>query len=293
MAQQPERGLVTVATWNLWWHFGDWQNRFERIRAVLAEVRPDVVGLQEVWATADENAVEVLAEAMGLEWTWAASPCPDPWRLRLGADPDEPNIGNAILSRWPIAWSKAVDLPSGASGDRGRTALATMIDAPGGRLPFITTQLASPPAESATRVDQVVRLAHLVRDCALATHPPAAYPPVVTGDFNAVAQSDEMRLLEGHLTAPAVPGQVLVDVWRYAPAGDPGHTWDRENPNVEVTGEPSARIDYILVGLPTRQAGWRVVEVGRFGTAPAAGTWPSDHAGVYTRLAAHSQPFRA
>jgi endonuclease/exonuclease/phosphatase family metal-dependent hydrolase len=43
-----------------------------------------------------------------------------------------------------------------------------------------------------------------------------AHPPVLTGDFNAVPDSDEMRLLGGMRTAPAEPGQVLLDAWEYA-----------------------------------------------------------------------------
>jgi endonuclease/exonuclease/phosphatase family metal-dependent hydrolase len=61
-----------VATWNLWWRFGDWQARFEAIAAVLREAAPDVVGLQEV--------------------------------------------GNAVLSRWPVAGVAHADLPAPASG---------------------------------------------------------------------------------------------------------------------------------------------------------------------------------
>ena len=45
-----------VVTWNLWWRFGDWARRFEVIAAELAGLAPDVVGLQEVWATPTENA---------------------------------------------------------------------------------------------------------------------------------------------------------------------------------------------------------------------------------------------
>lgn len=40
-----------------------------------------------------------------------------------------------------------------------------------------------------------------------------------------------------------------------------------------------------LIGVPTGPAG-RILEVGRLGTNPVAGVWPSDHAGVYTRLTA-------
>ena len=61
-----------------------------------------------------------------------------------------------------------------------------------------------------------------------------------------------------HKTAPVVPGLVLVDAWRYADPMSPGWTWDRPNPYVAATGEPSARIDNVLVGCLGlwRRSGW-------------------------------------
>jgi endonuclease/exonuclease/phosphatase family metal-dependent hydrolase len=66
---------------------------------------------------------------------------------------------------------------------------------------------------------------------------------ILTGDLNAEPDSDEVRLLSGHKTAPAVPGQVFVDAWLYADPSARGCTWDRTNPAVDATGEPNARID--------------------------------------------------
>ena len=95
-------------------------------------------------------------------------------------------------------------------------------------------------------------------------------PPVVTGDLNAVPESDEVRLLEGFLTEPAVPDLLLVDAWRYAEPSDRGITWSRANPHAAKTGEPDARIDYVLVGTP-RGAGSALVTGGAGGGGSAAG----------------------
>ncbi len=46
---------MRIVSWNLWWRFGPWEQRREAIAATLAEVGPDVCGLQEVWATPGEN----------------------------------------------------------------------------------------------------------------------------------------------------------------------------------------------------------------------------------------------
>jgi endonuclease/exonuclease/phosphatase family metal-dependent hydrolase len=272
-------GHITVATWNLWWRFGDWAARLRAIGGVLGHLRADILGLQEVWAAGARNAAAILADEMGMHWAWVASPRPELWQRRHPEDVEQAQIGNAILSRWPILGSAVIDLPHGAAGDQGRMALSASIAAPGGTLPFFTTQLDSHPASSAVRVDQVTALARMVHSTSV-----ASFPPVVTGDFNAGPESDEMRLIEGHLTAPVVPGQVLVNAWRYAPSSDDGATWDPRNPYVAATGEPAARIDHILVGLPTPAGAGRVLEVKRFGAHPVRGVWPSDHAGVVVRL---------
>jgi hypothetical protein len=39
---------VRVATWNLWWRLGPWEQRRQTIAAVLAHARLDVCGLDEV-----------------------------------------------------------------------------------------------------------------------------------------------------------------------------------------------------------------------------------------------------
>ena len=105
------------------------------------------------------------------------------------------------------------------------------IAAPGGCIPFFTTQLTSAQQMSALRCAQVRALARFV------AARPARHPPVVTGDLNAEPNSDEMRLLGGHKTAPAIPDLVLIDAWRYADDGHPGWTWDRRSPHVHATGD--------------------------------------------------------
>jgi endonuclease/exonuclease/phosphatase family metal-dependent hydrolase len=80
-----------------------------------------------------------------------------------------------------------------------------------------------------------------------------------------------------------VPGQVLLDAWRYADPGDPGFTWDLRNGYQDDSLIPSSRIDYILVGLPWQGRG-RVEAVHLAGTAPVDGVWPSDHFAVLADL---------
>jgi endonuclease/exonuclease/phosphatase family metal-dependent hydrolase len=106
---------------------------------------------------------------------------------------------------------------------------------------------------------------------------------VVTGDLNAEPGSDELRLLGGLLTAPAAPGLVLIDAWRYADPGDPGFTWDHLNGYQTNTVLPDSRIDYILAGLP-RQGRGKIRSAALAGTTPADGVWPSGYFAVLADL---------
>jgi len=263
---------MRVLTWNLWWRYGPWQRRREAIAATLAEVDPDVCGLQEVWQDGEENLAGGFADELGLHWCWAEA------GRHRDSDGHEVLLGNAILSRWPITARAEMRLPTGDIAG-GRVALHASIAAPGGVLPMFTTHLSYQPGASQVRTEQVRRLAEF-----MAAHgTDGDYPPVVTGDLNAEPGSDELRLLGGLLTAPAVPGLVLVDAWRYADPADPGFTWDRHNGYQAHSLLPDSRIDYILVGLPRRGRG-RVGSTRLAGNAPVDGVWPSDHFAVLTDL---------
>lgn len=291
---EPPR--LRVLTWNLWWRFGPWRERREAIRTVLREERPDIVGLQEVWADGTDNLAAWLADDLGMHWTWAASDRPERWNARLlddhpgsgengqgdkaGRRRVSYDIGNAVLSRWPILDHAVLRLPTEGGQDDGRLALYALLDAPDGPLPFFTTHLNSPPHESAVRCTQVRAVAEFVA----AHRGGTPFPPVLTGDFNAFPDADEMRLLGGVRTSPAVPGQVLLDAWEYAAPSVPSATWDAANPYVAATGSPSVRIDYVLVGPPGPYGLGAVRAVRRAGDGPVGTVWPSDHAAVVATL---------
>ena len=265
--------MIRVLSWNLWWRHGPWERRQRAIEATLAEVGPDVCGLQEVWGGPRENLAADLAGRLGMHWCWADA---GKWRDNEG---DELSIGNAILSRWPITGEAQTALPAEGMAQERRVAVHALIDAPGGPLPMFTTHLTYGPGRSRVRTAQARTLAGFVAGRAGA----GAYPPVVTGDLNAEPASDELRLLGGVLTAPAVDGLVLVDAWRYADPGDPGFTWDHRNGYQAHSVIPDSRIDYILVGLP-RQGRGKVRSASLAGTVPVDSVWPSDHLAVVADL---------
>jgi endonuclease/exonuclease/phosphatase family metal-dependent hydrolase len=90
---------IRVVTWNLWWRFGRWRDRAAAIRSVLLEARPDLCGLQEVWADDGVNVAGEVAADLGMSWAWSPSPFPERWRQRAAEPAAE--IGNAVLTRWP------------------------------------------------------------------------------------------------------------------------------------------------------------------------------------------------
>ena len=275
---------MRVVTWNLWWRFGPWEERQKAILAVLRELRPDVVGLQEVWSadgSGGENLAEWLAGELGLHWAWAASPASERWQRRIG-DPGV-EVGNAVLSRWPVIDQAVLRLPAPEDLDDGRLAFHARLAGPSYDIPFFTTHLTSAPTASAIRCQQVTALAEFVAAHRSGTD----FPPVVTGDFNAWPDSDEVRLFGGYKTAPAAPDQLFLDAWEYADPAAPSATWDPANPYVRV--DPPVRIDYIHVGPPGVRGLGHVLGVRRAGDGPVDGVWPSDHAAVVADLADGSE----
>jgi endonuclease/exonuclease/phosphatase family metal-dependent hydrolase len=270
--------VVRVMTWNLWWRFGPWQERLEAIVAVVAAEQPDVLFLQEVWADGDDSAAGRIAASLG----YHVAMSDDPFRDRRG---DRASFHNAIVSRWPLLEVESHPLPR-ADGLAGhRRALTAVVDAPHGRWPVLCTHLDHRFDESAVREAQCRAVLDLV--AARRGDPEHDRPVIVGGDFNAVPDSDEIRLLTGRRAAP-VPGLVLSDCWEHV-GNDDGATWRRDNPYQAATAWPNRRLDYVFVswprpkpiGNPVRAwlAGCASVDMG--GADPVT---PSDHAAVVVDL---------
>ncbi|HZO67475.1 MAG TPA: endonuclease/exonuclease/phosphatase family protein [Kribbellaceae bacterium] len=268
---------IRVVTWNLWWRFGPWEKRAYAISAVLRRVQPDVCGLQEVWADRERSLAALLAAELGMHLAWTPSPFPDNWQKKVGDF--NTAVGNAIISRWPILEHDMELLPAGAAPSDGRTAVFALLDMPSGRVPFFTTHLNSARDHSSIRCEQVRALARFV-----AQRPSGEFPFVITGDFNAEPDSDEMRLLLGPWPRSSSIGLRVFDAWDSIVSSVDGPTWDRSNPFVAETGEPSARIDYVLVGPPLPSGAGRVQSARLAGTQAVRGVFPSDHAAVVVDL---------
>jgi endonuclease/exonuclease/phosphatase family metal-dependent hydrolase len=140
----------------------------------------------------------------------------------------------------------------------------------------ITTHLNWRLDHSTVRQAQVRHLAEII-----APLDQSGLPAVLCGDFNAVPESDEIRMLTG-LTTPPVPGLVFHDAWVVAGDGSAGHTWHHLNPHAAREHLGRARIDYLFVRWhPDRPGPIQQTSVihGHYGNA-----WASDHAGLAATL---------
>lgn len=287
-----------IVTWNVWWRHGPWQRRQPAILETLRRLDADVVTLQEAWGTPDghEQAAE-LAAALGLHPISGLVERPDTDGLR---------IGNAILSRWPVAHAARAPLPTrhGPGADhRWPQVLLGVLDSPAGPLTVATTHLAARHYDSGLRQEQVRSAARFIA----AEHGNLPHgggrgglPPLLTGDFNTVAEAEELRVLLGYAAVP-VANLVFADAWQAAgDGGRAGATWDVANPHVKPWVWPSRRLDYVLVGLPPQglpdpepPGGPHYLAAARCwvaGIEPVGGTQPSDHYAVAADLLAFPGP---
>lgn len=253
-----------VATWNVQWQFGEWESRQPAIMATLRALDADVVMLQETL----RGQVERLAGELEYHHVWA------------GHDPHgapERNMGNAILSRWPIT-SDAHRFLEDAEGRSYRTILMADIASPTGPLPMFTAHLEHRFDQSATRVNQLQLASEFIEE-----HCTGTFPPILTGDLNAVHDSDEIRKLTGRST-PYVQGRIWTDAWEQVGDGD-GITWSKQNPYINNSAWPNRRLDYVLIGWPreNRPTG-NPQEAWLFGIEPVDGVVASDHYGIAVRI---------
>ena len=262
---------LRVATLNIWNRFGPWDERVVAIRAGIAALAPDLMGLQEVLrlAPGDGDGLDqaaLLAADGGYHHAFARAH-------------DERWFGNAVLSRWPILRSATFELPRCGTDER-RTLLFAEIDAPFGRIPFFVTHLNWKFEEGHVREAQVREIVAHVE----ALSPPAAFPAILCGDFNAEPEADEIRYLHGLTSLGGTRRVYFQDAFGLAGDGTPGFTYAKRNPFAAPLGEPDRRIDYVFVrGRDDRHRG-DPVEARVCFDAPVGGTYPSDHFGVVATL---------
>ena len=261
---------LRVLSWNLWWRFGDWEQRRHAIVDTIRAANPDVLCLQEVWAETDgdDGMSAILCDELGYS---VANTTPI-GRSGIG-------FTNAVLSRWPnrLLHDEALPRPDGSPGHR--RIVAATVATPWGPWPIASTHLDHRFDDSAARQVQARRLLELATDWR--GDPTADLPVIVGADLNAVPDSAEVRTLTGR--EPGVAGIVFSDAWEQVGNG-PGATWLRSNPHAADSAWPNRRIDYVLVSWPRPKPIGNPVAGTLVGTGPVdvdgARVWPSDHAGI-------------
>jgi len=262
---------LRVATLNIWNRFGPWEDRLRAIRAGVCALAPDLLGLQEVVRLAEGDGdgldqASAIAEGFGYHTAYSRAH-------------DEQWFGNAILSRWPIAESRAYELPRGGTEER-RTLLFAAIDSPFGPIPAFVTHLNWKFEEGHVREAQIREIVARIEALPL----PGGFPAILVGDMNAEPDSDEMRFLRGLTTLGRGRSVYFQDTFALAGDGSPGFTYARRNPFAAHLREPDRRIDYVLVhGRDERHRG-EPIEARLCFDAPVDGTFPSDHFGVVATL---------
>jgi endonuclease/exonuclease/phosphatase family metal-dependent hydrolase len=261
-----------VATLNIWNRMGPWDERLASIRAAVPGVDADVLGLQEVLKIEGADPFDQAAlVGAGFGYHVAYG------RNEESAYP----MGNAILSRWPIARTEAFKLPH-AGTDEHRSVLFAELDTPFGRLPVFCTHLNWKLHEGHVRELQIRFVADRIHELASTK----GLPPVLLGDLNAEPDSDEVRFLRGH-TALGGPSVYFADAFGLtagASGAAPGFTFARTNPFAAPLREPNRRIDYVFVRGPDVEGRGEPLDARVCFDQPHAGIFPSDHYGVVATI---------
>jgi endonuclease/exonuclease/phosphatase family metal-dependent hydrolase len=177
---------VRIVTWNVWGLYGPWEQREAAIAATLAKAGPDVVVLTESWSKGSDSQCARLAGRLDL-----------PHHAFSGVPAQEDRAalsGVAVMSRWPIGRQS-----SHTFGDL-RVQYAEVSGPRGPIQVYGVVMDAWWFDQSQPRQDSVRELLTHVNE-----RQDERVPLVVSGDFNADPDSDEIRMLRGRTSTP-VPG---------------------------------------------------------------------------------------
>jgi endonuclease/exonuclease/phosphatase family metal-dependent hydrolase len=175
-------GELTVATYNVHrWAGLNGTRAPDPARAgyVISEIDADILALQEVLRPFDEeDPLERLADALRLHLAFVTT------RVHRRGE-----IGNAILSRWPITSVFSLDLSF--SRVERRAAVAAQFHGEHGSLSVVATHLALVDRTRHRQVESILR------------HPQLQGPVVLLGDLNAWRNCRATRALDRELVGGA------------------------------------------------------------------------------------------
>ena len=277
---------LRVVTLNFWGLEPPLDRRIALAITQLRALDPDVVCLQEVQPHGAGTTADAIAEGLGMRAHYARA-CT--WRAGAwGPGTAAGEQGLAIVSRAPLLAHHVLELPEPREGDV-RILLSGQVATPAGPIWVHTTHLHYRLDDGLAREQQVLAIDAHIRTLRTDTSP----PQILTGDFNATPDSDEIRFLRG-LTTLGDRRTHFQDAWlrlhREPEPGDgpaQGITWSSENPHTRPLRslDIDRRIDYVFV--TTRKKDGRgtvhrceVVLTER----DASGDCASDHHGVLAEI---------
>jgi endonuclease/exonuclease/phosphatase family metal-dependent hydrolase len=278
---------LRVVTLNLWGTEPPLPARLALAVRQLAALAPDVVCLQEVRpldGRAGRTTAEVIADGLGMVAHYAvAIAWPDGALGGLPAGQE----GLAVIAR-SIRDTRVLALPEARPAE-ARILLSASVDTAGGPIWIHTTHLHYRLDDGLARERQVLAIDEAIRG--LGRDKDSA-PQILCGDFNAIAESDEIRFLRG-LTTLGGRRTHFQDAWlrlhREPGPGDgpaQGITWSSENRFSRPLRslDLDRRIDYVFVTTRKKDGrgtvhDCRVVLTEREGAGEVA-ICASDHYGV-------------
>jgi endonuclease/exonuclease/phosphatase family metal-dependent hydrolase len=251
---------MRLVTWNVLWRFApDWRARERAILTTLDHLNPDVVGLQECWATADETQADRVADRLGLHAAFAGPslpPVPDPPEH---ADQAGVRMGVGLGTRWPVARLVQHVLPV-SHRQVAPVALEAEIAHPDRPFRVIVAATEWEPEYADDHLAQTTRLAELI-----AAPDRSTSPTFLLGDLNCDVTQPEFAPLDA----------VSVDTWAAGGGAPEAVTLSSAVPfaPLEAVKEIDRRIDHVLV----RRGDGVAVESVAIAGAPVHGVQPSDH----------------
>lgn len=278
---------LRVVSLNLWGTEPPLEARLALAVRQLVALAPDVVCLQEVRpldGRSGRTTADFVADALGMTARYEVAVS---WDAGVHGGLPAGQEGLAVIAR-SIGETRVLALPEPRPGD-ARILLSAAVDTAGGPIWVHTTHLHYRLDDGLAREHQVLAIDEAIRGLGRTND---SAPQILCGDFNATADSDELRFLRG-LTTLAGRRTHFQDAWlrlhREPGPGDgpaQGITWSSENRFTRPLRslDLDRRIDYVFVttrkkdGRGTVHA-CRVVMTERDGPGEAA-ICASDHYGV-------------
>jgi endonuclease/exonuclease/phosphatase family metal-dependent hydrolase len=188
-----------------------------RIARVIAQLKPDIVALQEVdvgrLQSEKLDQAHLIARELQMEHHFHPA-----WQV------EEEKYGNAVLSVFPITLVEAGKLPEPATRRRGepRSAMWVQVSIEGRRLHVVNTHLGLSAPERSMQVAELLSQRWLGRTN-------ATEPCIVCGDFNMLPRSPDYRQMCQRFS----DAQLALDSHR------PGGTWS--------SAYPVGRVDHVFL----------------------------------------------